>query len=438
MTSIPNEKSNNENSISENSSNVNSDLEKSENNSENKIEISSENNSENKSEINSENNSVNDSENNSDNKKEITKEEKKKINDDYYSNNKDRILAKRKVDREYKLNKAIDFPDTEINLTEEDHKLIKTIPIEKVQWNNYLYPKGDHKFIFPKGLERIFKKYSRKEMSRGLMLIGHAGNGKTDSVIAYSIKHKIPLLFTAVHDEIRSTDLLGSFTLNKTFALGNFPKAVEIANDKNNPTKQCILLIDEANTQNNHVQKLSNSNLDFKKGIVIPLIEKRFQLNEGCKVIVIGTMNYSSYAGTYQLNLEYNSRFDFLKIDSMPDKLIRQLLLAKNIPEGIIESLIITNKEILKAFEEEKILQPIDPRGLLKFAEDYKLNLEDGLTEKESIEEAIELTLVGRYLDNKEDLKFVQELIESNFNTDSQTEISEEDSENNSEEEEGD
>ena len=33
----------------------------------------------------------------------------------------------------------------------------------------------------------------------------------------------------------------------------------------------------------------------------------------------------------------------------------------------------------------------------------------------EAIKEALELTLIGRYLDNKEDLKFVNEIIESNF-----------------------
>ena len=62
-------------------------------------------------------------------------------------------------------------------------------------------------------------------------------------------------------------------------------------------------------------------------------------------------MNPSSYSGTYPLNLELNSRFDFKEIKVMPDKLIRDLLKAQKIDSKTIESLLITQKEILKAFE---------------------------------------------------------------------------------------
>lgn len=357
--------------------------------------------------------------------------EKKKINDEYYSNNTEKILAKRKLDRETKMNKLNNVVNNDKlkdnekldSLDQEEKDYVNSIPIGKVDYRNYMVkpkriPKDkDHKYVFPKGLERIFKKYSRKTMSRGLILIGHAGGGKTESIIAHAEKMNYPILETSLHDEIRSTDLIGSFTLNKTFELGNFPKAIEIANDPENKSHTCVLLLDEVNTQNNHVQKLSNNNLDFNRGIQIPLIEKRFQLKENCHVIVLGTMNYSSYSGTYQLNLEYNSRFDFKFHAGMADPLIRKLLRAKKIDDQTIESLIITNKELLKAFEEEKIFQPIDPRGLLKFAEDYLLNIEDGLTKSEATKEAIELTLVGRYLDNRDDLKFVSEIIESNFSS---------------------
>jgi len=345
------------------------------------------------------------------------KTEKKRLNDLYYKNNQPKILEKRKQDRvsRMKLNNVVNDPKKIESMTQEDQEYLSEIPIGKVNFRNHILPKADHKYIFPKGIERIFSKYARKTMSRGLILIGHAGNGKTEAIEAYARKNNYPILETSLHDEIRSTDLLGSFTLNKTFELGNYPKAIEIANDPENKTHTCVLLLDEVNTQGNHIQKLSNNNLDFIKGITIPLIEKRFQLKENCKVIILGTMNYGSYAGTYQLNLEYNSRFDFKKLDGMPDPLIRRLLKAKNIDDKTIESLILTNKELLKAFEEEKIFQPIDPRGLLKFAEDFHLNIEDGLTKEEATKEAIELTLLGRYLDNKEDHKFVSEIIESNF-----------------------
>jgi len=351
---------------------------------------------------------------------------KKKINDDYYNNNSDRILRERKEKRlakQNKLNSAINDPTIKQTLTNKDQDLISTIPIENINPENYML-KLVTKFIFPKGKEKLMKKYLNKKVSRGLVFIGHAGNGKTELAKAFSIKNKMPCVFTSINDDMRSTDLLGSFSLKENssvFLLGNLPKAIEIAN--NHPSKTCMLILDEINTAGNNVQKLFNMNLDFRSGINIPLVNKTYRLNEDSKIIVIGTMNYSSYAGTYPLNLELNSRFDFNEIKTMPDKLLRDLLKSQNVNDQTIESLLISMKEILKAFEEGKIDQPIDPRGLLKFAEDYNLNkTELNYSEAEAINEAIELTLVGRYLDNKEDLKFVREIFESNINTNNEQE----------------
>lgn len=361
---------------------------------------------------------------------------KKKINDDYYANNTDKILLKRKTDRESKqnkLNNAINDPKVKPTLTNKDLDLVSSIPIEEINPENYML-KQTSKFIFPKGSEKLMKKYSMKKVSRGLILIGHAGNGKTELPKAYSIKNKIPTVFTSVNDDMRSTDLLGSFSLKENssiFLLGNIPKAIEIANS--HPSKMCILILDELNCAGNNVQKLFNMNLDFRSGINIPLVNKTYRLNDDSKIIVIGTMNYSSYTGTYPLNLELNSRFDFKEIKNMPDKLIKELLKSQNIDQQTIDSLLITQKEILKAFEEGKIDQPLDPRGLLKFAEDYNLNISEfNYSKQEAIQEAIELTLVGRYLDNREDLKFVKEIIESNFNTEEEEDQTEKDPEINS------
>jgi len=344
--------------------------------------------------------------------------EKKRKNDLYYANNKDKVLAKRKAEREQKLsklNKAINDPN-KTTLTKDDLHLANTIPIQEIDPQNYML-KQTTKFIFPKGSENLLKKYSMKKVSKGLILFGHAGNGKTELPKQWSIKNKVPNVFLSCHNDIRSTDLLGSFSLKEgssVFVLGKIIEAIEIANKHS--SKQCVLVLDEINTMDNNVQKILNTNLDFRSGINIPLVNKQYRLNDESKIIVVATMNPSSYSGTYPLNLELNSRFDFKEIKTMPDKLIKDLLKSKNIDEKTIESLLITQKELLKAFEADKIQQPIDPRGLLKFAEDYNLNkTEFKMDHSEALQEALELTLVGRYLDNKEDLKFVNEIIESNF-----------------------
>jgi len=415
-----NENSTNENSVSENSSNVNSDLNKNENK-----EIENSNQETNQEENKNENtNHKYDSSKSHLDICEICRQTKKKINDEYYKNNTDKILAKRKTDRLEKLNKSIneinDPSKTEkIILSNDEKDLASQIPIQEIDPRNYML-KQTMKYIFPKGLERLIKKYGFKKQSKGLIFYGHAGNGKTEAGKQYSIKNKIPCVFMSLHNDIRSTDLLGSFSLkngSSVFVLGKLIEAIQIANS--HPSKTCVLILDEINTMDNNVQKILNTNLDFRSGINIPLVNRQYRLNEDSKIIVLATMNPSSYSGTYPLNLELNSRFDHKEIKVMPDKLIRDLLKAQNIDSKTIESLLITQKEILKAFEAEKLDQPIDPRGLIKFAEDYNLNVNEfKMDHVESLREALELTLVGRFLDNKEDLKFVNEIIESNFSFD--------------------
>ncbi len=406
----------NENSITENSSNVNSEDHKYDS-SKSHLEIC-----------------------------EICRQTKKQINDDYYKNNTSKILAKRKTDRLSKLNNSLnEINDPNQNtksvlLSSNEKQLAETIPIQQIDPSNYML-KSTTKYIFPKGLEKTLKKYSMKIVSKGLIFIGHAGNGKSELPKQFSIKNKCPCVFTSLHNDIRSTDLLGSFSLkngSSVFVLGKIIEAIEIAN--RHPSKTCVLVLDEINTMDNNVQKILNTNLDFRSGINIPLVNKQYRLNEDSKIIVVGTMNYSSYAGTYPLNLELKSRFDFKKMNNLPDELMKKLLRSQKIDDKTIESLLITEKEILKAFEAEKLDQPIDSRGLLKFSEDYNLNVNEfNMSHVEALREAIDLTLVGRYLDNKEDHKFVSEIIESNFsfveeedqteneNDNSQTENSEND-----------
>jgi len=356
---------------------------------------------------------------NPDTKTILTKEQKKKINDDYYNNNRDRILNERKLKREAKLNKlneSINSKDRSILSTKEIIEA-QTIPIDPIDPNQYIF-KQTEKYIFPKDSENLLEKYTNKKRSRALVLIGHAGTGKSQMARSYSIKKKIPLVFASLNNDIRSTDLLGSFTLknnNSVFVLGEISKAIQIANTHS--SKTCVLVLDELNTMSNEVQKILNENLNFRAGINIPLINKTYRLNEDSKILVIATMNYSSYQGTYQLNLELKSKLDFKTVKGLPDKVVKEILQAENIDEQTIDSLILFEKEILKAFEENKLSQPIDLRGLLKFAEDYNVNKNEYKKDhNESLIEALELTLAGRYSDNKEELNFVSELIESNFN----------------------
>src|SRR3990172_352731 len=243
-------------------------------------------------------------------KRVLTKEEKKKINDNYYANNKDRLLQKAKEKRLAKLNKlnqAINNKD-QSDLSNKEKSEAQNIPIEHIDPNEFIF-KSSEAYFFPKGYEDLLGKYTNKKRSRCLTLIGHSGTGKTQLARAYATKNKLPLVFASLNNDIRSTDLLGSFTLqnnNSVFVLGQISKAIQIANTHS--SKTCVLILDELNTMSNEVQKILNENLNFREGINIPLINKTFRLNEDSKILVVSTMNYSTYSGTYQLNLELKSK----------------------------------------------------------------------------------------------------------------------------------
>lgn len=347
-------------------------------------------------------------------KPELTKEEKAKINKAYYEANKDRILSERKAKRKAineKLNQALDNKSKYANVNLD----LDQIPISKIDPNQYVYPQVE-KYIKRNGEFDLLDKYTKKTASKGLILVGHAGTGKTFLAKTYAIENNFPIVFCTLNSEIRYTDLLGSFTLkgnDSIFSLGYIPTAIELANK--HPSKTCVLVLDEINLMPPEVQSILNETLSFKQGVTIPLINKTYRLNKDSKILVIATMNYSNYQGTYPLNFPIKSRFDFKTVKNMKDKQITQLLKQFKLKAPMIQGLIALQKELMTAFEEDKLSQPTDTRELVKFAEDYNLNLANGLDEKTAMKEALELTIVGKYIEDKDQFTFVRHQIESYF-----------------------
>ena len=88
----------------------------------------------------------------------------------------------------------------------------------------------------------------------------------------------------------REGDLRGRvLNTNGLFQLGYLIVAVEIANEEG----ICILYLDELNALEPELQKMLNSLLDDRR--LINANSKLFRINKGAKLIVIATMNPSSY-----------------------------------------------------------------------------------------------------------------------------------------------
>ena len=137
-----------------------------------------------------------------------------------------------------------------------------------------------------------------------ILIEADKGVGKT--TLAYEVANKIGchIISYSCSSGTREGDLRGRImNINGLFQPGILVQAVEIAN-KNG---MCILYLDELNALEPELQKLLNPLLDDRR--YINANGRMFKLNNNARLIIIATMNPSTYAGTSPLNEDLRSRF---------------------------------------------------------------------------------------------------------------------------------
>lgn len=158
-----------------------------------------------------------------------------------------------------------------------------------------------------------------------LILKGAKGAGKTLGIEAWAAKLGVPLLRFSCTEETGMRDLLGTFVpeggAKVFFQLGVLSAAIDIANDEG----ACVVVLEEINTLPPQVQKALNSMTDYRQAIELPKIGVVFKALPGRKVWLLGTMN-PNYAGTYSLNEDLRSRFQFIDITYMSPEQEKELL----------------------------------------------------------------------------------------------------------------
>ena len=144
-----------------------------------------------------------------------------------------------------------------------------------------------------------------KEMEKPNILI-EADKGVGKTTLAYEVANILNchIVGYSCSSGTREGDLRGRvMNLNGLFQPGVLVQAIEIANKKG----VCMLHLDELNALEPELQKLLNPLLDDRRHITAN--GKQFKLNDDAKLIVIATMNPSTYAGTIPLNEDLRSRF---------------------------------------------------------------------------------------------------------------------------------
>ncbi len=137
---------------------------------------------------------------------------------------------------------------------------------------------------------------------------------------------KVPLIVFDCHQDTREYHLRGTGQITgegSEFVPGPIPLAIEMATQH----KVAMVCFEEINSLTSGAQKMLNGLTDWREGIYIPQIGRMFRVPAGCLLVVVATMNPSSYGGVYSLNQDLKSRFNE-KVLSWPSKDNEKKILA--------------------------------------------------------------------------------------------------------------
>ena len=240
-----------------------------------------------------------------------------------------------------------------------------------------------------------------------ILLEADAGVGKTTMAYEIGVKFNSKVVAYSCSSGTREGDLKGrTLNTNGLFQLGYLVVAVEIANEEG----ICILYLDELNALEPELQKMLNSILDDRR--LINANSKMFRLKKGAKLIVIATMNPSSYAGTVPLNPDLRSRFCGLIMPFPTADHLTKVVDWTNIPEDQVKlPLIQLSTDIFQYKVRGDVDYVITTRDLKDFCRKYRNFKKRGMTPQQCLDKALAFTVYIKFGDKTE-----KELVEKSAN----------------------
>jgi len=240
-----------------------------------------------------------------------------------------------------------------------------------------------------------------------ILLEADAGVGKTTMAYELGVKFNAKVVAYSCSSGTREGDLRGrTLNTNGLFQLGYLIVAVEIANEEG----ICILYLDELNALEPELQKMLNSLLDDRR--LINANSKMFRINKGCKLIVIATMNPSSYAGTVPLNPDLRSRFCGLIMPFPTADHLTKVVDWTGIPEDDVKNpLIQLATDVFQYKVHGDVDYVVTTRDLKDFCRKYRNFKKRGKTAQECLDKALAFTIYIKFGDKAE-----KELVEKSAN----------------------
>ena len=215
------------------------------------------------------------------------------------------------------------------------------------------------------------------------------GQGKTLLVHTVCSKNNIALIEEPVGVGTKRTDLIGTKEINRDgtlFNLGLLPKAIEVANHY----KHACLYCDEGNAQDHEMQKYRNSICDGRRYVYAN--GKKYQLNEGCKLAIVWTINPVTYAGVNSMTEDLRSRFTG-DVWAYPTKEeLKQIIKWDNLSEEtIIDPLLQLVQDVYALRVKGEVEYALSIRDIVQFVKYIQSN--------DSLEQTIRHVILIKYSD---------------------------------------
>tara|TARA_R110002167_G_scaffold3197_7_gene15415 strand:- start:409 stop:1590 length:1182 start_codon:yes stop_codon:yes gene_type:complete len=183
-----------------------------------------------------------------------------------------------------------------------------------------------------------------------LLLEGPKGCGKSLAVAKWCSMREIPFITFDCSEGVKEGHLIGRLIIqgkSTPFHLGLLPTIIEICNKHGG----AVIIFEELNSLTAQMQKLLNPLLDWRKGVFVEAVGVHYEVKEGNKLLVMATMNPSSYGGVNELNDDLLSRFT-VDIWDYPTMSEEKKILAHNIKEFGVPAEIV--KQFMKLAQETR------------------------------------------------------------------------------------
>jgi len=187
---------------------------------------------------------------------------------------------------------------------------------------------------------------SHLESGEAILLEGPKGCGKSLAIAKWCSIRGIPFITFDCSEETKEGHLMGRLVVRgqeTPFHFGMIPKIIKICNHFGN----AVIVFEELNALTNQMQKLLNPLLDWRGGTFVEIVGEHVQIESGKNLLVMATMNPSSYSGVNELNDDLLSRFTkyIWEYPTMTQE--KQLVRSQGVPAAVI-------KQFLKLAQETR------------------------------------------------------------------------------------